>query len=284
MNSGIEFERGTYGVKAVIKTTWQDSFLTLLLDREVTEVELNDGKGWSGENVNFLESLSSLKSLTIIDLNIKSVETIHSLNELKKLEIITYCKTPINFHFFPKVLECSFEWIKGSDSLFEMPNIKRLFINNYRGKSSDVFSRLTNLEDLSILNSPVENLHGISSLEKLKVLRLANLRKITALQGVENLHKLEELEVQKCKGISTISEVFSLYKLRRLLLLDLGDIVSIKGIEKLSGLEDFLFYESTNIIDGDISPVLELKKLAKVSFQNRKHYTHKREDFGKLYA
>ncbi len=40
-----------------------------------------------------------------------------------------------------------------------------------------------------------------------------------------------------------------------------------------------MFYESTNIIDGDLKPITKLNKLNKVSFQNRKHYTHNREAF-----
>jgi len=284
MSGNIEFSNGTYGLKAVVKTTWEDSFLKLLIDKEVVELELNDGKGWRGDNIDFIESLPNLEALTIIDFNIKSIDSVRYLSELKYLELITYCKKSIDFHSFPKLVECSFEWIKGSSSLFEMPNIRKLFINNYKEKGSGVFSRLVNLEELAILNSPIEDLQGISTLRNLRSLRLANLRKITSLLGLENLQQLEELEIQRCKGISTVFEVFSLGSLRRLLLLDLGNIASIKGIEALSSLEDFLFYESTNVIDGDISPVLTLKSLKKISFQNRRHYTHKREDFGKLFA
>lgn len=283
MSDNIVFEKGLYGTKAIIKSAWQDSFLRNLLDKEINELELNDGKGWRGENVIFLQSLPNLKSLTIIDLNIKSIDSIHYLNELRKIEISTYCKTPVNFNSFPKLTECGFEWIKGSDSLFESSSIQKLFINSYDKKSSAEFSRLLNLEELSILNSPIENLQGLSLLKKLKTLRLANLKKVTSLHGLEDLQYLEELEVQRCKGIGAISEILKLNKLTRLLLIDIGDIASIKGIENLTELKDFLFYESTNIIDGDLSPILKLNNLSKISFQNRKHYTHKREDFGKLY-
>jgi hypothetical protein len=284
MSNIIEFENSRYGIKAIIKGVWQDTYLKLLLDKGVQELELNDGKGWRGDNVDFLKFLSNMKSLIIIDFSIKSIEPIHNLSELLKLEISTYSKTPINFKAFPKLVECSFEWIKGSDSLFEVLSLKKLFINSYDKKSSDVFSKLISLEELSIINSPVENIEGISVLKNLKVLRLGNLKKLTSLQGLHNLHELEELEIQRCKGIFTISEVLQLNKVKRLLLIDLGDIASINGIENLTELQDFLFYESTNIIDGDLLPITKLNSLKKISYQNRKHYSHKREDFGKLYA
>lgn len=284
MSNNIEFENGSFGTKASIKGIWKDVYLKLLLEKDVQELELNDGKGWHGENIDFLKFLPNLKSIIIIDFSIKSIEPIHFLSELLKLEISTYSKNPINFKAFPNLIECGFEWIKGSDSLFEMSSIKKLFINNYDKKSSEVFSKLLNLEELTILNSPVENLLGLSSLRKLRLLRLGNLKKVVSLQGLQNLHELEELEIQKCKGIYTIFEVFQLNKLKRLLLIDLGDIASVKGIENLRELKDFLFYESTNIVDGNLLPVTKLNSLKKISFQNRKHYSHKREDFGKLYA
>jgi hypothetical protein len=141
--SNIEFEKGEYGIKATIKTVWQDSFLKLLIENEVKELELNDGKGWRGNDVNFLQWLPNLKALTIIDFDIKSIEAVHYLSELQKMDISTYCKTPINFDSFQKLTECGFEWIKGSDSLFERSSIKRLFINSYDQKSkianSEVF-------------------------------------------------------------------------------------------------------------------------------------------------
>jgi hypothetical protein len=62
-------------------------------------------------------------------------------------------------------------------------------------------------------------------------------------------------------------------------LLNIGNIETIKGIENLKDLNDFIFYESTNILDGDLYPITKLENLKKIAFQNRRHYSHKREDF-----
>lgn len=284
MINNVEFEKGLYGTKAIIKGTWQDAFLKLFKEHGVQELELNDGKGWRGDSLDFLKHLTNLKSIIIIDFSIKSIEAVHSLKELIKLEISTYSKTPIDFKTFPELEDCSFEWSDGSESLFEVLSLKKLFINSYNKKSSDKFSKLINLEELSILNSSIEDIQGLSKIKNLKALRLGNLKKITSLQGLQNLHDLVELEIQRCKGIFTVSEILDLIKIERLLLLDLGDIKSIKGIEKLVNLKVFIFYESTNIVDGDLTPLTKLNSLKKVSFQNRRHYSHKRENFGELFA
>lgn len=283
MNNNIELTNGSFGIKAIIKGYWKDAYIKFLLTNNIQEIELNDGKGWCGENVDFLSTIPNLKSLTLIDFKIKSIEPIHCLSGLSKLELLTYSNTPINFNAFPNLVECSFEWIKGSDSLFKVSNVQKLFVNTCNKKNSDIFSELVNLEELSILNSSIEDIQGLSALKHLKTLRLGNLKKVTSLHGIQNLLELEELEIQKCKGISSISEVFYLNNIRRLLLNDLGNIETIKGIDNLIKLENLLFYESTNIIDGDLFPITRLASLNKISYQNRKHYTHKREEFGKLY-
>ena len=88
---------------------------------------------------------------------------------------------------------------------------------------------------------------------------------------------LEELEIHACRRIRSIDEIGCL----TLHLNNDGDIESIKPLAKLGGLESMSFYESTNIIDGDLSPLLNQKNLSRVSFKNRRHYSHQREEFGR---
>ena len=94
---------------------------------------------------------------------------------------------------------------------------------------------------------------------------------------------LEELEVHTCPRISSIKELGSLTRLRKLHLNNDGEIESLKALNKLDRLESVLFYESTNILDGDLSPLERQRKLSRVSFRNRRHYSRRREDFGAAY-
>ncbi|MDI1254601.1 MAG: hypothetical protein PSV16_00745 [Flavobacterium sp.] len=273
----IQFENGQYGLKAIFKVEWNESFFNLLIDKDVKEIEINTGKGWKGGNVDFLKNFPHLQSVIIIDHTVQSIQPIHSLHELKSMNISTYCKTPINFNDFPELENCGLEWRKGSDSLFNCKKLTSLFLNRFDKSDSKVFSNLTQLKDLKLFNANLENLSGIFSLRQIIHLRLTNLKKIESIEGIENIRdSLEELEIQRCKGICGIDEIF---KLKRFLLLDSGEIESIKGIENLTELKEFLFYESTNILDGDLSPLLKLDKLINLSFQNRRHYSNKREEF-----
>lgn len=280
----IDFEQGRFGTKATIKVKWHDSLLDSLLKVDIRELELNIGKGWRGKDIDFLKELPQLRSLIIGDLTLKLIEPIHFLHNLQKLELETYSDVPVDFTSFPNLTDCWFEWIKGSDSLFECKGLKSLGLNNFKGKSSEPFSSLSRLEKFSLLNSGVEELNGVFELTSLRSIRIARLRKLISIKGIKALKDLEELEISACKNIDSFSEIFSLSKLRTLFLLNTGNVETLHGIENLKELEKFIFYEATNIVDGDLSPILRLKKLMKISFQNRNHYSHRKEDFGKLYS
>lgn len=142
------------------------------------------------------------------------------MHELVDLHLETYSDIPVDFSAFPKLTNCWFEWIKGSDSLFDCRGLKSLGVNSYKGKSSGPFANLNQLEKFSLLNSSVEDLKGIFRLTKLKSIRIARLHKLTSLSGIKALENLEALEIATCKGIDSFTEVFSLSKLKTLFLLN----------------------------------------------------------------
>lgn len=279
MIAGLTLENGLYGRRAVITSAWSDRMTTYVKDHEITELELNHAKGWHGHDLMFLLELPHLVSLQIIDMRISDVTPIHSLHALKALGVITYCTTEINFRAFPALEDCSLEWRPKAQSLFECKTLETLFVNRYSGKDVTPFANLTELESLAILNAPIDSLRGLERLQKLRRLRLANLRRISSLAGIETLNQLEELEIHTCRGFSSIKELRPLTNLRTLSLSNNGNIESFRPLERLARLESLVFYESTNVLDGDLSPVWNLRKLSNVSFQNRRHYSHRREDF-----
>ena len=284
MIAGIQLENGEYGRRAVATSTWSQNMTDYVLDNGIVDVELNDGKGWRGSDISFLANLPHLESFTIIDLKMSSIEAIHCLRQLRAVKLITYCKTEIRFSAFPRLEKCALEWRSKASSLFECTTLKELFVNRYNGTDVAPFTKLVNLEYLAILNAPVQSLHGLGTLKRLRSLRLANLRRLSSLAGIEGLANLEELEIHTCRAITSINEVSVLSRLQKFQLNNDGDIESLKPIAKLACLKWMSFYESTNILDGDLTPLLYQKTLSRVTFQNRRHYSHRREEFGVAYT
>ena len=279
MAANFTIEDGIYGRRAVLKSEWEKGAEQVLLQNGVVELELNSSKGWRGNDISFVKSLPDLRAFSIIDLKIPSVDPVHFLQRLRKIEIITYCKTKIDFSSFPLLEDCAIEWRNGASSLFSCKTIRILFINRYNEKDASNFSKLIDLENLTILNSSIISLEGLSSLNRLRVLRIGNLRNLTSLSGIEKLKHLEELEIQKCNKITEIKELAELPRLRSVAMNDSGAIESIRPLAKTESLETLLFYGTTNILDGDLSPLKNLKRLSNVSYQNRRHYSHRRDEF-----
>ncbi len=282
MRNDVTLDDGVYGCRAVLRAGWDNSLVGYLTSNQVVELELNQAKGWRGSDLSFLTELPNLKLFEIFDFSIKDILPIHSLRELRTLGITTYCSTEICFSAFPNLQSCGLEWRPKATSLFDCSTMVKLFVNRYKAKHADEFAKLVNLESLTILNAPVETLRGLSVLKKLQSLRLGNLRRLTSLAGIEGLTALEELDMEACRKIGSIDEVGSLPRLKKLFPSNDGAIETLAPLEKLGQLERVTFVESTNILDGDLSPLLRQKYLSRVSFQNRRHYSHRREDLALL--
>lgn len=285
MPSEMMLAEGTYGLRASLQSEWTPDTAAYLAKRDVVELELNMAKGWrAGTDLSFLSEVPFLRSFEIFDFLIKDISPIHVLGNLRRLGITTYCSTAIDFSKFPHLESCGLEWRPKAASLFASTTLKYLFINRYKGRDTESFSTLVNLESLKLLNSPVTNLHGFRTLKKIRTLRLANLRKLLSLEGIEGLISLEELIVDTCRGISTISELGALTNLRFINLDNDDAIESLKPLRTLDNLERVGFTMSTEIVDGDMTVLLGLKNLKMVGFRNRKHYTHTREELDAILA
>ena len=259
-------------------SSWRKEFIQLIRRKNIKELYLYT-EFEAEANLSFLTKIPHLEAFSIIDFTINDISHIHELHFLRSLGVTTYCNTEIDFTQFPRLEDCSLEWRTKAKSLFSCKTLKHLFLNRYSGKDTSEFSQLTGLKSLSIANAPVQTLNGLSPLKKLTYLGLYNLRKLESLAGIEALINLETLEVNGCRSLRTIEAVKNLIHLRKLELCSDGDIPSLKPLESLAKLNSFFFYESTNITDGDLSSLTKLPHLSKVSFQNRKHYSHRREDF-----
>lgn len=275
----VTLEMGKFGRRAVLHSGWTNKLLGYLRSNEVIELELNQAKGWTGQDLSFLHDLNNIKSFEILDFNIRNVEPIHCLGNLAHLHVSTYCSTKIDFSSFPKLRSCILEWRPKAVSIFDCDTLQDLFINRYSGKVFSPFSKLVQLESLAVYNSPIPSLDGISALTKLRSLRLANLRRLASLDGIEHLANIEELDIHSCRSISHINQIESLLRIKNFGINECGKIESLKPLARLADLELVGFYGSTNIVDGDLSPLLHKRKLIRAAFQNRRHYSHRRDDF-----
>lgn len=280
MTQALRIGTGPDGIlRAVLDGAWDPAFGQRLRRQGVAELELNYAHGWDGTSLEFLKDLEWLEGLVIIHPRVTDDSAVHSLRMLRSLNLSTYSKMPIDFHCFPNLSRCVFYWRAGSESLFACEQLEDLFLHGYDGSVSKPFMTMRSLCRLAIANSAIQEIASVRYLKDLRHLRLLNLRYLRSLDGLQYLRDLAELEVSGCAGITTIDEVGSLTSLTKLYLNDDRTIASLSPIRGLDLLEEVMFYGGTKIADGDLSPLQSLPRLKRVSFQNRRHYSHRREDF-----
>jgi len=273
----VELVPGKYGTKAILSGEWTPSLASDLHSANIAELEINVAKGWRGHNIDFVRTFPQLQSLEVFSLGLKDVSAVHHLHSLKRLAVTTYCETPIDASQFPELESIALEWRPGCESVFACSTLRECFINRYSSKGTLPVERLPHLESLSILNSSIRSLHGLVPLKSLTRLRIAGLRTLSSLSGIDSLVKLVDLDISSCNKLTSITEVYNLRKLIRLMLNNCGSIESLRPILALHQLTTISFWESTTIADGDLSPLLALTSLKQVSFANRRHYSHTRE-------
>lgn len=276
----LTIENGDYGPIAALRMKWDPEMAGAIRRHSCKGIELNHAKGFHGDDLMFLNEFPGLKHLSMILLKLPSLEP---LQNLRSLSINSYCNEPVDFTTFPHLENCPLSyWRPNCKSLLQCTNLKKLFILNFRAVDFLDLNQLTQLESLDLRGSTIKSLNGIDALKQLTVLQLANFRNLTSLQGIESLTKLKDLTVHTCRKIQTIAPISALPDLQKLFIPNNGPIESLKPIDSLKKLRSVIFYESTNILDGDLSPLLRQKNLIDTTFQNRRHYSHTQEQIHKL--
>lgn len=278
MSAAWKFEESEFGPRMVMMGEWSSGALNAAKSAKVRALSLNYAKGWAGHDYGFLERLPELECLDITDWNAKDISAVNGLSHLRYLSVETSCKSEIDFERLPDLRKCAIEWRTKARSVFQHTGIEDLFINKYPGKDFSAFEKM-NLKSLALPSTRIESFLSVDSLKNLEFLGVYIARNLSSLDGIQHLGRLTHLEVNDCVRISDVSPLRDLVRLEELHLCANKSIQSIKPLSGLSALKVFLFYESTNVLDGDLSVLKALPNLHRVAFMERRHYSHKMSDF-----
>lgn len=260
----------------VVESDRIGEYLSYIREKGIREVSLND-LCFEGTNLDFLSEISFIEELGITATSIKDYSGLRFLSKLRTLSFDEpQGKLDLSLHGQLEALYI--EMNKNVMGLGSLEKLRTLRIWKYKSKSADLseLSTLVALEELHITQSPITSLNGCERLKNLKNLELNYLGKLERLDALEWVaDTLKSLRFDCCKKITNHEYVTCLHELELLAFDACGDIPSIGFIKKLPKLKSFIFV-NTNIVDGDLSPCMGLEY---VGFLNKKHYSHKSEDF-----
>ena len=168
--------------------------------------------------------------------------------------------------------------------------MKRLHIYNLKSEDLKELKSMNLLEELTLWDAKNTNLNGLCQLTNIRTLEIVRSRKMIDIRGLCNSNRLKELSLYYCNNITDISVLnrLSRVKILRLrnckLLQDLTQLVpnntikqisisSLKDLKFLAGMKKLKFLHFDDVIDGDISPLLD-SSLEFVGMVSKKKYSH----------
>lgn len=265
----------------------------------IKQIELNDFFGFSLNDLKFLHQFPAIEGIRVIKSGGLDYEELKVATNLTCI-INNYTAEPIDFLQFKKLKKADILWDNGRISILQSTSLEEVTFHKFKGKDLKNLEHLKKIRHLILVDSSIETLNSIEGLEnleslelyhnsklfdlsmlsgctKLKRLKLGNLSKLYNLDFLLKCKQLENLGIQNCKNIENNTAVFELVNLKILGYMSSGPFKTITPITNLKKIERF-FIANTNIIDGDLHPILELKKLISCSFIDKKHYSLKLED------
>ncbi|HKG05647.1 MAG TPA: hypothetical protein VKB19_04280 [Pedobacter sp.] len=252
-----------------------DSGSAFMKKNEFTGIQLNSVSGFRKDNVDFLKDYSFVEDIMMVTATKLDIGGLQFLENLKSLSINRPVVGDLDFNEFPALQSCIINWNKKLIGLENCKSLRNLTLHGYLKPDLSDLTNLKELRSLAIISSTIHTIAGIDTFQDLQNLDLSYNRNLTSLAGLGLLsNTLKSFEVQACKKINSIDEITNLSQLTQLGINNCGEIASIKPINNLKKLKRLDFWESTNVLDGDMTPCLGIEKVA---FQNRKHYNYTNE-------
>ena len=179
------------------------------------------------------------------------------------------------FNDIPEGIRANGEWtdIKKMD----LSKIEYLIIWHHKSTTKDLCNlpEMLNLKYLEINWSNAISLYGI---EKFKTLKRLELHCGTKLESIENIcslrENIEHIHFNKCKKINDHPKIICCNNLETLCFNECGKIEDINFLLSLPSLTNFRFVD-TNVLDGNLEPLIKHEKIISVGFLNKRHYSHK---------
>jgi hypothetical protein len=190
----------------------------------------------------------------------------------------------LDFACFPHLEIYTGDWHVDNQNLKACRDLRRLHLWHFNPRSLDlsVFTDMTRLEELKIIQTNVTSLSGVETLEDLRFLKVGYAPKLKTLDALASPDwQLRELDLAKAKKTESYNPIASLRYLRRLRLSTCAPMRNLKWMEGMERLDFFAFVD-TDVVDGDLSPLLRLPALRYVGTMARRHYNYTGERLNEL--
>jgi hypothetical protein len=242
-------------------------------------IEINSAMGLIAQNLDFLALIDFIEGISIVGSKEYDLSSLARLKNLKYLRVTTGISQSTDFSRFENLEYLCIDHNRYVKNVAKLPGLRTLIIHAYKNSDLTEFEFCNNLKSLSLIISSISSLVGIQNLKRMECLNLFKCKALLSLDNIENLEKLETLDLEGCPNFKDLAPLKNLELLSKLYIHDCKDIKSIKPIKDLHNLQVISLTGSTNIIDGDMTPLLGRKH---TTITPRSHYVPPAGDIEKV--
>jgi hypothetical protein len=166
-----------------------------------------------------------------------------------------------------------------------LAGVEYLFLWHYKAKkgSFDLIPESHECAYLDITFSNIKDFKGVGKFANLKRLHVDYCLKLESDRGLANLkNTLEWLHIEQSKKLTSIDEISKLSNLKVLRLNRCGPIEDLEFLKSLPNLTDFRFVD-TNILSGDLTPLIDHPNLKAVGFLDKRHFNFKSKSIDAIF-
>ena len=139
-------------------------------------------------------------------------------------------------------------------------------------------SGVSSAEYLEVNFSNITSLLELSKLGKIKRLELSWCLQLESDAGLSEIKDhIEWLHINTSRKFRPTKDLFGLRNLKVLCLNACGPLDNLQFIKQMPSLLDFRFVD-TNVLDGDLTPLLEHPNLVNAGFLDKRHYNIRSND------
>lgn len=150
-----------------------------------------------------------------------------------------------------------------------------LWYLKYKGSSFEISPKSDSLLYLQLNSANIQDFSVIKKYKNLKRVELHYCTKVESDNDISYLQdSIEFLYIEHSKKLNSLNEINKLHKLKVLCLNNCGPLKSLNFLNNFPNLIDFRFV-NTNIVDGDLTPIIKHPTLRSVGFLNKRHYNYK---------
>lgn len=274
-DAGYVTEETAKGRDLVVTGPWSATAERALRREDADGLVLNYARGFCEDSLGFLDGSWGLRRLKILDRKIVDLSPIGPLRDsLEDLSVQAAPDAELDLGALPRLRSIAGEWALIAPTLSTAQELQDVVTWQFGECDLHAFRDLLWLRQLTLKEAPrLKSLSGVEALDELAALRVLLAPRLGDIGDVAQLARsLRELELQHADLIEDIDDVEPLVNLHLLGVNDCGDVSSLSPIESLQQLELFHAWESTRIVDGDLSPLTRLPRLKEIRMRDRRGY------------